>query len=187
MCCGAQHCASPCPRTSGKDTDLLHGCLSRGAHHRKLGSQVVGPGRDGLRAAVVPPSPCGEVRCAMQVCPRAGAVSCSPNTLAMKRNSPAVRARAAGWNEQPARHPLLRQDKCPAPGSRAGCGGKGATHKGGSPLSPHRAVRWGHVSCPLGCCRGATQLLLTQGAGLAHRLQNGKSACAVPTPRPGAS
>ena len=35
----------------------------------------------------------------------------------MKRNSPAVRARAAGWNQQPARHlqPSLNKAKLPAP------------------------------------------------------------------------
>ena len=191
VCCGARHRRFASPGLSlfseEKPFVLLPVSARSGAHLRRLGSQAVGPGRNGLRAAVVPSE-------ALRESPLLYASLSSRGRTFLLLAPPCHEAEIPGSSRprcgvERATSAASSTQTRQVPGPRLPCWlrWKGCYAQGWVPALTPSCCRWGHVSCPLGCCRGATQLLLTQGAGLAHRLQKGKSACAVPTPRPGAS
>jgi hypothetical protein len=171
--------------------------LVGGSHLRRLGSHGVGPGRKGLRAAVVPPVNLRESPWVyVSLSSRGRNSSLSPNPC-HKVEVPGNSGPRCGVEQASSTASLTHQG--PVPGLRLPCWLRwnGAVHACQNlkeacrlewvPALAPSCCRWGHVSCRPGCYRGATQLLLTQGAGLAHRLQNNKSACAVPGPHPGVS
>jgi hypothetical protein len=185
VCRGARHCRLASPEL-GPDFCMAYlVCLSmflcRGAHLRRLGSHAVGHraqrASSGSGAALaLRESPLVYA----SLSSRRRDFSLSPNPCYQVK-IPGISRRRCGVERATSTASLTSPRLVPVLLLPCWLRWKGCYAQRWVTAFTPSCCRWGHASCRLGYCRGATQLLLTQIAGLAHRLPSRKRMrCARP-------